>query len=155
MHRIPSCLTIEAMRWAGLVVMCLPISPCLSGCGEGAVQFRGTVTAGDVAGHHFDEAANPDGRPPIEGVEVFARMRGEFFENCNVDAGAKPRAVSDAQGVYDTDVIGFGPDSDALTWQICFRKAGFSSYEVRINVGENAYETNGTRFMNVVMVASE
>ena len=131
--------------WAALA-----LNACV---GEGSVHFRGTVLAGDVAKHELRDSPNPDGLPPIEGVNVYLRFAKDgFYANCEVDPAAKPKTTSNSQGSFDTDVIGFGIGLDDPRFQLCFQKEQFSSYEIVITRGNNPAETNGTKFFDVVLV---
>ena len=125
----------------------------LLGCGERGVEFHGTVTRGETSTHHFDDVPNPAGLEPLPGVSVFVRVSHDtFLPRCRAPAGAKARGRSDAEGAFDTDVIGWGAGGDDSI-QLCFVLPGFTPYEYVIGADPPANETNGTRSMNVTLAA--
>jgi len=130
----------------------LLITTAATACGERGVEFHGTIAEGAESRHAFDSSANPVQNPPIPDAKIFAKIgRDHFHQGCSVPATEEPRAISNANGAFDTGLIVWGMSMKDDTLQLCFVKAGFHAHEYHAGNTAPAHETNGEKVMNVIL----
>ncbi len=115
--------------------------------GETFVEYRGTVAAGDAAGHSFDATANPSGWPPVPGAEVtmFVCTGG-----CDGSETGR-RATADAAGEWGPLDLTFGGGFADHEIRIEVSAPGFAPYRYSTTYESTADPTAGERYLNVVL----